>query len=113
MNALEFRDRIRIEAMGSAHDPEYGTPLPDSWLLVGEVWAKIQDAKPGKTDATVQGLRLANDTATIWIRYREGVTSDMRIVELSGARRTLSITGGPAAINGRRFLEFTVERFSS
>ncbi len=113
MNALELQDRIRIEVKGADTDPDYGTPLPDSWLRVTEVWAKIQDAKPGKTDATVQGLRLANDAATIWIRYREGITSDMRIIELTGARRTLSITGGPAAINGRRFLEFTVERFSS
>lgn len=113
MNALEFTDRIRIEVMAAGRDPDYGTPLPDSWVMVAEVWAKIQDAKPGKTDATTHGLRLANDSATIWIRHREGIFSDMRIVELTGARRTLSITGGPASIEGRRFLEFTVERFSS
>lgn len=111
MSALKFNQRIRIEKPG-AKDPDYGTPT-DEWLPVIEVWAKVEDAKPGKTDATQQGLRLAKDAATVWIRYRDGITSDMRIVELSDRKRTLSITGGPASINGRRELEFTVEKFST
>lgn len=110
MSALKFNQRIRIEKLG-ARDPEYNTPT-DAWLLVIEVWAKVEDTKPSKTDATQQGIRLAHDSATVWIRYRDGITSDMRIVELSGRRRTLSITGGPASIHGGRELEFTVEKFS-
>lgn len=111
MSALKFRDRIRIEAPPEI-DPATGLPGED-WTLVAEVGAKIEDAKPGKTDATQQGLRLAHDSATVWIRYRDGITSDMRIVELTRRRRTLSITGGPASILGGRELEFTVEKFSS
>lgn len=110
MNARDFTKRIRIEKPG-ARDPNYGTPT-DAWIPVIEVGAKVEDAKPGKTDATQQGLRLARDAATVWIRYRDGITSDMRIVELGGRRRTLSITGGPASIGGGRYLEFTVEKFS-
>lgn len=110
MSALKYKHRVRIEAPG-ARDPEYGTPT-DQWALVAEVWAKVEDAKPGDTDETKEGLRLAHDSATVWIRYREGITSDMRIVELSGRKRVLSITGGPSAIGGGRELEFTVERFS-
>ncbi|MEG2030585.1 MAG: head-tail adaptor protein [Janthinobacterium sp.] len=111
MSALKFRDRIRIEAPPEI-DPATGLP-GEAWTLVDEVGAKIEDTKPGKTDATQQGLRLAHDTATVWIRYRDGITSDMRIVELTRRRRTLSITGGPASISGGRELEFTVEKFSS
>lgn len=111
MSALKFRDRIRIEAPPGI-DPDTGKPAGD-WMLVVEVGAKIEDAKPGKSDATQGGLRLARDTATVWIRYRDGITSDMRIVELTRRRRTLSITGGPASILGGRELEFTVEKFSS
>lgn len=110
MSALKYNKRIRIERPG-ARDPDYNTPTSE-WVLVKEVWAKVEDAKPGKTDATQQGLRLARDAATVWIRRLDGVTSDMRIVELSDRRRTLSITGGPALVNGGIDLEFTVEKFS-
>lgn len=111
MSALDFNQRIRFEKRGP-RDPEYNTP-GGAWLPVAEVWAKVEDAKPGKSETTQKGLRLAVDSATVWIRYREGITPDMRIVELDGSKRTLSITGGPAAIRGRRELEFTVEKFSS
>ena len=111
MSALKFNQRIRIERPG-ARDPGYNTPTGE-WAPVVEVWAKVEDAKPGKTDATQTGLRLARDAATVWIRYRDGITSDMRIVELSGRRRTLAITGGPASISGGREMEFTVEKFST
>lgn len=110
MSAVKFNRRIRIEKPGG-RDPLYNAPTKE-WLPVIEVWAKIEDTKPKNTDATQNGLRLARDSATVWVRYRDGITSDMRIVELDERRRTLSITGGPAAINGNRELEFTVERFS-
>jgi SPP1 family predicted phage head-tail adaptor len=110
MSAQKYNQRISIEKPG-ARDPDYNTPT-DDWVPVVEVWAKVEDAKPGKTDATQKGIRLARDAATVWIRYREDITSDMRIVELSGRRRTLTITGGPASIGGARELEFTVEKFS-
>ena len=111
MSALKFNQRIRVEKPG-VRDPKYGTPTAN-WSLVVEIWARVEDTKPGKTDATKGGIRLARDSATVWIRYRAEVTSDMRIVELSGRRRTLSITGGPASINGGTEMEFTVERFSA
>lgn len=111
MNARDFTRRIRIEKPGARH-PDYNTPT-DDWEEVIEVGAKVEDAKPSKTDATQQGLRLARDAGTVWIRYRDGITSDMRIVELDGRQRTLSITGGPASISGGRYLEFTVEKFSA
>lgn len=112
MSALKFKDRIRIEAPGSDVDPDYGTPI-ESWVEVATVWAEIQDIMPSKSEATANGIRLATDSARVRIRHRDGITSDMRIVELTGSQRTLSIIGGPAAIFGRRELEMQVERFSS
>ncbi|MYM37258.1 phage head closure protein [Duganella sp. FT94W] len=110
MSALKYNQRIRIEKPGG-RDPRYGAATKE-WLPVIEVWAKVEDTKPKNTDATQGGLRLARDAATVWVRYREGITSDMRVVELDGRRRVLSITGGPSAVNGYRDLEFTVERYS-
>lgn len=111
MSALKFNQRIRIEKPG-ARDPDYNTPT-DDWAPVIEVWAKVEDAKPSKTETTQGGLRQARDSATVWIRYRDGITPDMRIVELSGQRRTLSMTSSPASISGGREMEFTVEKFSA
>lgn len=114
MSALKYKDRIRIEAPGAGSDLDYGTPInAGAWIPLAEVWAEVQDVMPSRSEEVKAGLRLANDTARVRIRYLDGITSDMRIVELTGPKRTLSIIGGPAALGGRRELEFMVERFSS
>lgn len=113
MSALKYRDRIRIEARGPSKDPDYGTPLPVSWVLVAEVWAEIVDALPSRSEAVKNGLRLATDSARIRIRMRPGITSAMRVVELTGRRRTFQIVGGPAVLIGNTDMEFSVEGYSS
>ena len=113
MSALKYKDRIRIERPGAAVDADYGTKLPSSWIPVVEVWAEIVDVMPSKSEAVNNGLRLAANSARVRIRYRPEITSVMRIVELSGTKRTLQIVAGPAVITGRTELEFMVEEFSS
>ena len=113
MSALKYGDRIRIEKPGPALDPDYGTQLPASWLPVGEVWAEIVDVMPSKSEAVTNGLRLAAHSARVRIRYRNDITSAMRIVRLTGTPGTLQIIAGPAVITGRTELEFMVEEFSS
>lgn len=113
MSALKYRDRIRVERPGPARDPDYGTVLPESWVLVVEVWAEIQDVMPSRSEAVKNGLRLASDTSRIRIRARDGITSAMRVIELTGRKRTLQIVGGPASITGNNELEFMVEGYSS
>lgn len=116
MSALRFKDRIRIEQLtpppGDPTDPGYGAAA-DTWQAFVEVWAEIQDVLPSRAEETSSALRLAADSARVRIRYRTGITSDMRIVEKSGRQRVLGIVAGPAAVAGMRELEFMVERFSS
>lgn len=116
MSATKFKDRIRIEALtaAAADDPEYG-PQPGGWTPIadGEVWAEVWDTLPSRSESTADGIRLAADTVRVRIRYRADVTAAMRFVELTGMQRTLQIIAGPAALYGRRELEFIVERFSS
>lgn len=116
MSALKFKDRIRIEHLappaGDPSDPDYGAGL-DNWQTFAEAWAEIQDVLPSRAEETSGGLRLAADAARVRMRYRAGITADMRIVEKAGRQRVLGIISGPAAVAGMRELEFMVERFSS
>jgi len=116
MSALKYKDRVRIEQLapppGDPNDPDYGSG-PDTWQPVVEVWAEIQDAMPSRAESTTGDLRNATNQARARMRYRDGITADMRMVELTGRKRTLGIFSGPAAMAGMRELECMVEGFSS
>lgn len=115
MSALKYKDRIQIEQLvvpGDPLDPAYGSGAPE-WVLVVEVWAEVHDILPSRAEQVKNGIQLASDSARVRIRYRDGITSAMRIVEKNGRKRKLSIIAGPAALGGMRELEFMVERFSS
>lgn len=115
MSARKYRDKIRFEVRSGATDSKYGRPAGDAWVPLRETWAEVQDVMPSKllADETVNGLRKARVMSRVRIRYQLGLSSDMRIVEISGQRRTMTIISGPAALGGRRELEFLVEQFSS
>lgn len=115
MNARKYRDRIRFEVLAAGRDPEYGTPLPAAWtpLPGGEVWAEIKDVMPSKGESEDEGLQLVRGATRVRIRYREDITAAMRIVELTGRKRALSIITEPAALFNNSELEFMAERFSS
>jgi len=113
MTSNKFRDRIRLESPGAGRDPVYGRPLLASWVPFQEVWAEIQDIAPSKSESNEGSIRLAKDSTRIRIRHLPGVLPTMRVVEVTGAMRTLTIIGGPAAIFGGREIEVVAERFSS
>jgi SPP1 family predicted phage head-tail adaptor len=112
MRAGNMRSRIRIEYKSSTVDPDYGTKT-ETWLPLAEVWAEAEDILQGKSETTTNGLRIASDRVRIKIRYREGISPDMRIIELNGMRRTLSITAGPSMTKWREELEIMTESYSS
>lgn len=113
MSALKYKHRIRVEKRGPGVDPDYGTELPESWVLVAELWAEIVDVMPSRSEAVKNGIRLANNSARIRIRHRADITAAMRVVELTGGKRTLQIVAGPASITGNTELEFMVEGYTS
>jgi SPP1 family predicted phage head-tail adaptor len=112
MRAGNMRSRIRIEYKSSTVDPNYGTKT-ETWLSLAEVWAEVEDILQGKSETTTNGLRIASDQVRIKIRYREDITPAMRIVELNGMKRTLSITSGPSMTKWREELEMMTEGYSS
>ena len=112
MRAGQLNRRITIQAHQSVDDPVYG-PQPAGWVDMVTVWAEVQDALPSKSESLKDGLVVAYNRTRVRIRYRSGITADMRIVELGGLQRTLQIVGGPAILGNKVGIEMLCEEYSS
>jgi SPP1 family predicted phage head-tail adaptor len=114
MSATKYNQRVRVDKKTGTADPDYGTTGPASWVPVTTVWVEVQDVKPSRATEQVQnGLRLGVDKARVRMRYRSDITSDMRLVELSGRRRTLQIVSNIAVLGGGHEQECMVEGYTS
>ena len=112
MRAGTLRDRITIEANISVDDPDYG-PQPGAWTpIASRIAAEVQDVLPSKSERVTQGIRVATRPARIRIRYRTGITSDMRVIVHGETDRTMQIVGGPAVLGRREGLEMVCEEYS-
>jgi SPP1 family predicted phage head-tail adaptor len=78
--------RLRFEVNQSTADAGYGTPTAH-WVTFVTVWGKMKDALPSKSSETAdRGIRQAERTTVVTIRYRSDITSDMRIVDIRTGR---------------------------
>lgn len=94
-------------------------PVPDtsfkgagsgSWARVCEVSASVVDALPSRSERMAGGINMAARPARVRIRYRDGITPDMRFVM---GERIMQIVSGPAELGRREAMEFMVEDYSS
>lgn len=112
MNIGQMDRRIRIEQRSTTQEADYGTRA-DTWTTVATVAAQIQEVLPSKGE-TQSDMRLAERPARVRIRYLAGLSSDMRIVDLSRSNRVMKIATPPIEIGGRRrWLEFMAADFST
>lgn len=75
--AGRLRHRVSLQAYTEIIDPNTGA-REKGWAEVAKVWASIE---PLSARDFIQSAALQSQvTARITIRYREGVTADMRIV---------------------------------
>lgn len=86
-----------------------------AWLTLATVRAQVQDILPGGVAAkgleTVEdGISMLQRPCRIRIRYRDDITSEMRV---QFGARILRITSAPAEIGRRVGLEFTAVELSS
>ena len=105
--------RITIEQKTITRDPDYGTESITWTAFASRIAAQVQDVLPSRSESVKQGLRVTTRPARIRIRYRTGITSDMRVVVHGAAERTLQITGGPAELGRREGIEMTCEEQST
>lgn len=112
LSAGRLRDRITIEANISLDHPDYG-PQPGAWTPIAKrIAAEVQDVLPSRSERVTQGIRVATRPARIRMRYRAGITSDMRVIVHGTADRVLQIVGGPAVLGRREWLELVCEEYS-
>lgn len=110
--------RITIEKKSTVKDAEYGSEETVAWLPVAaRIPARAVDALPTvrRMERIDQGLETASQMTRIRIRYRSGITPDMRIVlhgKPGDPDRILQIISGPAEVGRREGLEFMTESWS-
>lgn len=99
--------RIRIER--PVADNSFDGAGSGSWAPVATVWANVQDALPSRGERLADGINVAARPARVRMRYRSGITSDMRFVM---GDRIMQIVSGPAELGRRETFEFMVEEYS-
>lgn len=119
MHAGELDRRITIQKPGTVDDPEYG-PQPGGWENVySRIPARVFDQLPSNSESVQGGLRMSDRPAQVRTRYLKRITSDMRVIvhskdSASGEQDVVyQISGGPAEIGRREWMEFTIRAYSS
>lgn len=82
----------------------------ETWEPVATVWAQVQDVLPSRGESLANGLTIEKRPSRVRIRYREGITSDMRIIY---GTRIMEIVAGPAELGRRDGLELMAEEYST
>lgn len=105
--------RITIQRTTTVIDPVYG-PQEGGWEDVAvRIPANKKDDLPSNTESVQNGLRMSNSPARVRIRYRNDITSDMRVIVHDENDRVYQISSTPAEIGRREWTEFTIQRYSS
>ena len=108
MQGSKLRDRITIEQLSTARDPEYNTPTGSWTVFARRIPAEVVVESPGAGEAVKGALQVASQVSRIRLRYLPGVTAAMRVIIHGKADRIASITGGPAMLGQYQWLEFMV-----
>lgn len=102
-----MNDRVRIER--PVADTAFRGAGKGAWVEVDKAWADVQDTLPSRSERPAGGMPAAVRSARVRMRYRDGITSDMRFVL---GDRVMQIVSGPAELGRKRGLEFVVEDYT-
>jgi head-tail adaptor len=123
MRAGALNRMIVIEYPSEATESGYGTKMV-AWLPLDvksgspteeqPISAEVQDALPSRSESVRQGLAVARNQTRIRMRWRNDLTSKMRIKVLGDTNVYYQIVGGPAEIGSRKDgIEIVCEKYSS
>lgn len=101
--------RLTFEARQAIQSGPYNR-REDSWGPHATVWAQVRDVLPSRAEYVDEGLAMQRRPCRIRIRWRDDITSDMRI-DYQG--RKLRIVSGPVELGRREGLELMAEELSS
>ena len=105
--------RCSIDYKSVELDASYGTEIV-TWLRLTQVWANVEDVLPSRSESVRQGLEVARNQVRVRMRYRDDITSEMRII-VHGRNGDVvyQIVGGPAMMGRQEMLEMVCEKFTS
>lgn len=113
MRGGDLDRRITIQKPGTVDDPIYG-PQPGGWVDVAtRIPAQVWDNLPGSSESVQGGLRMADRPARVRIRYMRGLSSDMRVIVHNETDEVFEISGGPAELGRRKWIEMTIRAYTS
>jgi head-tail adaptor len=110
--AFKCDEKVTIERLTSAADPDSGESLNVWEPLLSRYWANVQDALPSRSEAEKNGLRTAARRTRLRIQGASSVTAEMRVVLHSRNELIMQIVAGPAMMDDRVHYEFMLEAYS-
>ncbi len=123
MTPPRLNRQITIERSTMVTNPDTGdetvtwAPLvyqPGSPQVAAKFWAEVQDVPPSRGEFLAQGVPVGRILTRIRMRWRDDITSVMRVVVHGDSDVTYQIVGGPVEWGGRKqYLEMTAERYST
>ena len=116
MRGGQLDRRVSFLAAPESDDPVYGPQVGDFAAAPGlpaRIPAQVQDDLPGQSESVQGGLDMTNRPSRVRMRYMRGIVPSMRMVLHDETDTLFEITGGPAEIGRREWIEITVKAFSS
>lgn len=113
--AHELKERVTILQRIDVEDPDDGTRRP-TWVPLATVWASVKDILPARGETEAHGVTQAMLPKRVRIRFRVGITSEMRFQYRDPATLTdqiMRINSGPAELGRREGMEFRAEVLST
>lgn len=113
MRGSQLDRRVTIERPTQVDTDGYG-PQPGPWVVVAaRVPAQVRDDLPSKSEAEQAGMVVAKRPARLRMRYMRDLSSAMRVILHGDVDEIFQIVGGPAELGRRRWIEMTLESYSS
>ncbi len=101
--------RMLIEQKSVTRDPAYGSEVV-TWVELATVWCSPYDVLNKLSEEVSQGIRVQTRPCRVLIRYRNDLTTDMRVT-LVDRSRVMQITS-VAEIGRREGIELLCEAYS-
>lgn len=123
MHAGMLNRQVVFESAVITKDATRGSPVR-TWEAISEIgspavperfWANLRDVMPSRAESVRLGLETARSQTVLRMRWRAGITSDMRVKVYSDSDTPviMQIVGGPAEVGGRKkWLELVLERYT-
>lgn len=104
-------EKVTIERLSGAVDPDYGTPI-ESWVTVASrYWANCQDVLPSRGESTANGLRTTATQTRMRMPGAGTFNGTMRATLHGHGDRVMQIISGPVLMDDRVHYEFMLESY--